>query len=67
MQLGGIQRKDGGRLLQPVIEGFEQVPHRLQSIIIEQRSHPFPKPTFAPQFGPDRLEQRAAHLYDLIQ
>ena len=42
------------------------MPHGVQGVIIEERSHPLPQPTFAAQFGPHRLEQRAAQLLDLI-
>jgi Tetratricopeptide repeat len=65
-RLGGINRKDGSRLLQSIKERFKQLPHGRQGIIIKQSSHPLPKLAFAPQFGPHRLEQRAAQLLDLI-
>src|SRR5438093_5820099 len=53
-RLGGINRKDGGRLFPSIQEGFAQVAHGVEGVIIKQRSHPFPQPTFAPQFGPHR-------------
>jgi hypothetical protein len=65
-RLGGINRNDGSRLLHSRKERFKQLPHGRQGIIIKQSSHPLPQPTFAPQFGPHRLEQRAAQLLDLI-
>ena len=66
LKLRGIESKDRGGLLQAVKQSFEQMPHRLQGVISKQGSHPFPKSTFAPQFGPHRLEERAAQLLDLI-
>ena len=45
---------------------FAQVAHRLQSVVIAQRSPPLPQPPFAPEFGPHCLEERAAQLLDLI-
>jgi len=42
------------------------VPHGLQGISIEQRSHLLPQSTLAPELRPPRLEQGAAQLLDLI-
>ena len=55
-RLGRIQRGNGSPLLPSIKQRFEQVAHRLQSVVIEQRSHPLPQPTFAPEFGPHCLE-----------
>src|SRR4029453_9332816 len=65
-RLRRIQRKAGGKLLQPAKQGFEKLPHGLKGIVIEQRSHPLPQQAFAAELGPDRLKQRTTALLGLI-
>ena len=55
-----------GRLLQAVQQGFEQLPHGLKGIVIEQRSHPLPQQAFAAQLCPYRLKQGTTELLGLI-
>jgi|GEM_PF-5681052 len=64
--LRGIKRNNGWGLLQAVQQGFEQLPHRLKGIGIEQRSHPLPQQTFAAQLCPHRLKQGTTALLRLI-
>ena len=64
--LTGIDRQGGSRFVQAIIQRFKEVPHGLQGISVEERSHLFPKQAFAAPFGPCRLEQRATQLLHLI-
>jgi hypothetical protein len=64
--LSGIEVQDGSGFLQAVNECFEQVPHGLQRIIVEQGAHLLPQQAFAPPLGPRRLEERATELLGLI-
>ena len=66
-RLRGIDHQGGSGFLQAVNQRFKQLPHGLQDIIVEQRSHLFPQQAFAAPFGPRRLEQRATELLHLIQ
>ena len=65
-RLRGIDGKNRGGLLQAVKQRFEELAHRLQVIIVEQGSHAFPQPALPTHLGPCSLEQRTAHLLDLI-
>ncbi len=65
-RLRGIHRKDGVGLFQAVKQGFEQLPHGPQGIVIKQGSHALPQPAFAAQLGPYRLKQGATELLRLI-
>src|SRR6266851_2093971 len=48
------------------IERFKQLSHRIEAIIIEQRSHPLPQQTLAAKLAPYRLEQGTTPLLRLI-
>src|SRR5437016_1099718 len=63
---GGIHRQERLELLQAVQQGFEELPHRLQGIIIKQRSHALPQQPLAAEFCPDGSEQRTAQLLRLV-
>src|SRR5712692_6693957 len=65
-QSGGIYGQERLDLLQAVQQGFEQLPHRLQGIIIQQRPHALPQQTFAAQLGPDGLKQGTTELLGLV-
>src|SRR5437870_8565752 len=48
-----------------VKQGFEQLPHRLQSVIKDQRPDALPQQTLATQLGPNRLKQGTTELLSL--
>src|SRR3989454_9474492 len=53
-------------LFETNIERFKQLPHRIEAIIIEQRSHPLPQQPLAAQLRPHRPKQGTTELLRLI-
>jgi hypothetical protein len=53
-------------LLQAVHQGVEPWPHGLKGSGLAQRSPPLPQQAFAPQLGPDRLQQGTTALLGLL-
>src|SRR5437660_1576454 len=53
-------------LFETNIERFKQLPHRIEAIIIEQRSHPLPQQPLAAKLCPHSPKQGTAELLRLI-
>src|SRR3989441_1713595 len=53
-------------LFETNIERFKQLPHRIEAIIIEQRSHPLPQQPLAAKLRPHRPKQGTTELLRLI-
>src|SRR4029453_5801126 len=65
-KLRGIYRHDGAGLLEAIQEGFKQLAHRRQGLVIKPRSHPFPQHALAPELHPDRSEPGTTPLLRLV-
>ena len=53
-------------LFETNIERFKQLPHRIEAIIIEQRSHPLPQQPLTAKLRPHRPKQGTTALLGLI-
>src|SRR5216683_5658531 len=53
-------------LFETNIERFQQLPHRIEAIIIEQRSHPLPQQPLAAKLRPHSPKQGTTELLCLI-
>ena len=65
-ELRGINGQEGTRFFHAVKQSFEQCPHGIEAVVIEQCPHAFPQQALAAQFGPDGSEQGAAQLLGLV-
>jgi hypothetical protein len=65
-QSGRIHRQERLELLHAVKQGFEQLPHRLQGIIIKQRPQVLPQSPLAAQIPPHCAEEGTAQLRGLV-
>ena len=49
-----------------VKQGFKQLSHGLEAVVIEQRTQALPQEALATQLGPDRSEYGTAQLLGLV-